>query len=46
MLDNTTVSGGPVNLDPGDNMLMCYCIEGAPALSATYFPRFYLDRTQ
>jgi hypothetical protein len=45
VLDSSLVSGGPLFLNPGDNLLLCYAVEGAPALNVTYFPRFWLDRT-
>ena len=41
-----SISGGPLFCDPGNNWLLCYCVEGAPALVATYFPRWFIDRTQ
>jgi hypothetical protein len=37
------VSGGPMSLRPGDNAFMAYSTKGAPALSLTYWPRFYQD---
>jgi hypothetical protein len=44
-LDEAFPTGGPLTLEPGDNLLFAYCYEGAPALSASYFPRYYIDRT-
>jgi hypothetical protein len=40
------ISGGPLTIDPatGNNKILCYCIEGAPALIASYFPRWFTDR--
>jgi hypothetical protein len=38
-----TISGGPLTVDPGDNLLFCYCVEGPPGISAAYYPQFYLD---
>lgn len=37
------ISGGQPVLDPGTNMLFCYCVEGPPNLGAWYYPAFYLD---
>lgn len=45
VLDNAYPSGGPLTVEPGDNILFAYCVEGAPALTASYFPRYYIDRT-
>jgi hypothetical protein len=45
VLSNALVSGGPLFLEPGDDLLLCYCREGAPALSLSYFARYFLDRT-
>lgn len=44
VLDQALVSGGPISVDPGDNLMLCYCVEGAPALAVTYSPRWWLDR--
>ena len=38
------VSGGPLTADPGDNWLMVYSAQGTPGLTASYFPRFRVDR--
>jgi hypothetical protein len=45
VLDFAFPSGGPITVEAGDNILFAYCVEGAPALVATYFPRYYIDRT-
>lgn len=46
VLDQTPVfSGGPPVLYPGDNTLLAYCVEGAPALGITYYPHWFLGRT-
>jgi hypothetical protein len=37
-------SGGPITVEPGNNLLLVYCLEGAPSLSVSYFPRWFLDR--
>lgn len=40
-----SVSGGPLTVDPAlSNTLMCYCIEGAPAIVASYFPAWFSER--
>lgn len=44
VLDSAFVSGGPLTVDPGDNALFCYAVEGAPALIASYSPRWFIDR--
>lgn len=45
IMDSAFPSGGPLTLEPGDNILFAYCVEGAPALVASYFPRYFIDRT-
>lgn len=45
IMDSAFPSGGPLTLEPGDNIMFAYCVEGAPALVANYFPRYYIDRT-
>lgn len=42
--DTPIISGGPMLLNPGDNKLLAYCVEGAPALGFSYFPAWYFDR--
>lgn len=44
VLDQCNVSGGPLTVYPGDNILLLYCIEGAPAAVASYSPRWQNDR--
>lgn len=44
ILDSAYPTGGPLTLEPGDNILFAYCVEGAPALNASYFPRYFIDR--
>ena len=39
------ISGGPLALYPGDNVILAYACEGAPQLGITYFPAWYLERT-
>jgi hypothetical protein len=38
------ISGGPLTVDPGDNVLLAYCVEGAPALAVTYYAAWFIDR--
>jgi hypothetical protein len=45
VLDSAFPTGGPLTVEPGDNVLFAYCVEGAPALVATYFPRYFIDKT-
>lgn len=44
ILDQCNLSGGPLTVYPGDNTLLLYCIEGAPAAVASYSPRWQNDR--
>jgi hypothetical protein len=44
ILGSAFISGGPISVEPGDNILMAYCVEGCPAISVTYHPRWFLDR--
>jgi hypothetical protein len=44
IMQNATVSGPPLSVEPGDNNLLAYCIEGAPSLAASYVPRWRMDR--
>lgn len=44
VMGDTSISGGPPTVDPGANTLLCYAKEGAPALTAFLFERFFLDR--
>jgi hypothetical protein len=44
VLSDALVSGPPLSVDPGDCLLFAYCVEGAPAFSVTYSPRWFLDR--
>jgi hypothetical protein len=37
------LSGGPMVLDPGGNLVLGWSLAGAPAVQATYKPRFWLD---
>lgn len=38
------ISGGALTVEPGDNMLLTYSVEGAPSIGVNYFPRFFIDR--
>jgi hypothetical protein len=44
ILDQATLSGGPITIDPGENLLLAYAVEGAPNLAVSYLPRWYADR--
>jgi len=44
IMDDTVISGPPLSVDPGDNWLFAYSRTGAPAMFATYLPRWWLDR--
>jgi hypothetical protein len=38
------ISGGPLTLYPGDNVIMVYACEGCPQIGVTYYPSWYLER--
>lgn len=44
LMEYTFVSGGPLYIGAGDNMLLTYSPSGAPSLGVSYSPRWYLDR--
>jgi hypothetical protein len=45
VLDSAFVSGGPLTVDGGnDCQLLAYSATGAPAIAATYSPRWYVER--
>lgn len=44
VLANAIVSGGPLLVNPGDNTLLVYALEGAPSIVATYRPAYRIDR--
>jgi hypothetical protein len=44
IMQSATVSGPPLTVEPGDNNLLAYCVEGAPSLAASYVPRWRMDR--
>lgn len=45
VLANAFPTGGPLTVDPGDNPLFVWSVEGTPSLTCIYSPRWYLDRT-
>jgi hypothetical protein len=45
VLDSALISGGPLYVTSGDNLLLTYSISGAPNLQVTYAPRWYVSRT-
>jgi hypothetical protein len=42
--DAAILSGGPLLLEPGRDILLCYSLPSAPSVSISYFPSYYLDR--
>jgi hypothetical protein len=44
VLSETLLSGGPITVEPGDNLLFLYSIAGAPAVYANYYARWLIDR--
>ncbi len=44
LMEYAFVSGGPLYIAAGDNLLLTYSPSGAPSLGLTYGPRWYLDR--
>jgi hypothetical protein len=44
--DCPVLAGGPIAVLPGENPLMVYSVQGAPAVQASYQPRWMLDRLQ
>lgn len=46
VFDYALLSGGPIYIKPGDNLLLAYSPAGAPDIGVTYSPRWFLDRTQ
>lgn len=43
VLGSAIVTGGPLTAEPGDNALLCYSVEGQPALTASYYDRYWAD---
>lgn len=44
LMEYAFISGGPLYIGAGDNLLLTYSPAGAPSLGITYSPRWYLDR--
>lgn len=44
VLDSAIVSGGPLFVDSGDNLITVYSPVGAPNVGVTYNPRWYVNR--
>jgi len=44
VLASAIVSGGPLLVNPGNNTLLAYAVEGAPSIVATYRPAYRIDR--
>jgi hypothetical protein len=44
VLGSTFASGGPLRVDPGDNLLTVFSPAGMPALEASYFSRWWHER--
>ncbi len=44
VMNSTFLSGGPLTLHPGNNQVFLYSIDGAPALLASYYPRWFVDK--
>lgn len=43
-LDMALLTGGPLYIEAGENLLLAYSTSGAPDLGITYSPRWYTDR--
>lgn len=41
-----TWGGGPLTLQPGDNLLLAYSLAGPPAISVEYFARWFQQRLE
>jgi hypothetical protein len=46
LADVPVMAGGPLAVMPGENPLLAYSVQGAPGITASYIPRWYLDRLQ
>jgi hypothetical protein len=46
VLDMAMLTGGPLYLNSGENLLLAYSTGGAPNLGVTYVPRWYTDRVK
>jgi hypothetical protein len=40
------LSGGPLTLQPGDNLMLAYSLAGAPTISVEYYPRWFHQRLE
>jgi hypothetical protein len=45
LMEYSFISGGPLYIGAGDNLLLTYSPAGAPSLGLSYAPRWYIDRT-
>ena len=45
VLDMTLLTGGPLYLDAGENLMLAYSTSGVPNLGVTFSPRWFTDRT-
>lgn len=45
LMEYAFVSGGPLYIAAGNNLLLAYSPSGAPNIGLSYAPRWYLDRT-
>ena len=39
-----SIGGGVISLEPNDNLLFVYAMEGAPNVGVSYFPNWFYDR--
>jgi hypothetical protein len=44
VLAGANISGGPLLVNPGNNTLLAYAVEGPPSIVATYRPAYRVDR--
>ncbi len=44
VMSSTFVSGGPLTIQPGNQQIFLYSVDGSPALQASYYPRWFVDR--
>ena len=44
VLGATMATGGPLRMDPGDNLLTVYSPSGQPAMEGDYWPRWWQER--
>jgi hypothetical protein len=43
VLGSTIVSGGPLAVEPGDQWILIYAVEGQPGIEVQYRPRYWVD---